>query len=346
MVIEVPKKLQIGESIVFVGDTPQKLRYGNEIACLSVRTKSRSQDPGNVVYLENVDFVIDSSAGMIARTQKSSIPDWNSHVLCGKSGFDHRDYTDCSNRLYTVYVDYEYTAAESESMADLAASQTSAIPLQRVGKQLAANESVRYVIFGDSISAGGDASRDEYAFYQLFAGSLRGRFGGAKLEVVNKAVGGENSSTGLTRLEEDVIAMRPDLVSIGYGMNDQCTMSEEIRNGIPPGLFEHNIRQMVELIREKTDADVILVTPCESNPLWKHSSGDLAIYADILKRLGQECGVAVADVHRLWHEELKSGKTHESLLLNNINHPNDYGHRIYYDAFAPLIDRIADEVES
>jgi len=330
-----PKKLQVGESVVFVGHTPQKLRQGNVVRCLSVRTGQGPDHPRDVAYTEHEDFVINHKAGTIARTENSSIPDWRRHVLYGKEGFDHQEYADCSNRKFTIYVDYEYIAAEEEAQADC--TVTVGEQLQRVRTKLAVGESIRYVVFGDSISAGGDASRDEHAFYQLFAGELRKRFEGTELEVVNRAISGETSVDALKRLEADVIALRPDVVSIGYGMNDQCTMSEQIRNGVPPGEFEKNIRQMVNRIQEATEADIILVTPCESNPLWKHSSGDLAIYADILKRIGKECKVAVADAHRLWNEELRAGKTHESLLLNNINHPNDYGHRIYYEAFVPLI---------
>jgi hypothetical protein len=37
----------------------------------------------------------------------------------------------------------------------------------------------------------------------------------------------------------------------------------------------------------------------------------------------------------LWQEELAAGKSHESLLLNNLNHPNDYGHEVYYKALKP-----------
>ncbi|GBG09434.1 hypothetical protein PAT3040_04080 [Paenibacillus agaridevorans] len=331
-------KMHKGESVVFVGQTPQKLRHGNVVRCLSVGTGQGSDHPKDVTYMEQEDFVIDYEAGTIARTENSSIPDWRSHVVYGKESFDHRDYADCSNRKFTVYVDYEYIEESEEAHADCADAEGE--QLRRVRAKIAAGENIRYVVFGDSISAGGDASRDEYAFYQLFAGELRKRFEGMEFEMVNRAIGGETSVDGLKRFEDDVIALRPDIVSIGYGMNDQCTMSEQIRNGVPPGEFERNIRQMVTRIQEATGADIILVTPCESNPQWKHSSGDLAIYADILKRIGKECNIAVADVHRLWNEELRAGKTHESLLLNNINHPNDYGHRIYYEAFVPLIPAV------
>ncbi|WP_167859665.1 SGNH/GDSL hydrolase family protein [Paenibacillus cymbidii] len=57
----------------------------------------------------------------------------------------------------------------------------------------------------------------------------------------------------------------------------------------------------------------------------------------MMRRLGAEYGIGVADAHALWKQELAAGKTPESLLLNNINHPNDYGHGVYFSAFADLL---------
>lgn len=328
-------KRQLMETIVLVEEKGQKLRYSGIQPGVYARSHAVSTDKGNVVYVEGEDYVIDCKAGTISRTRRSRIPDWGNHPVYGIKGFDHRDYPDYSNRDYMIYIDYDYESEDevNEGISVLAPVNT----LDRLIRKLEAGQPLRYIVFGDSISAGGDASRDEFAFYNLFADDLRARYPEAELEVINKALGGEGSTTALERLEQDVIALKPDLVSIGYGMNDQCTMGPDIRNGIPPGIFEENIRKMVLQIQRKTDAEIVLVTPCISNPLWKHSSGDLAIYADILLRLSRELGTGVADVHALWVQELQAGKSHESMLLNNVNHPGDYGHTIYFKAFGHLI---------
>jgi hypothetical protein len=39
-------------------------------------------------------------------------------------------------------------------------------------------------------------------------------------------------------------------------------------------------------------------------------------------------GVALADLTRVWEEQLKS-KHDLDLTGNGLNHPNDYGHRLY-----------------
>ncbi|WP_130610482.1 hypothetical protein [Cohnella abietis] len=57
-----------------------------------------------------------------------------------------------------------------------------------------------------------------------------------------------------------------------------------------------------------------------------YKSGDIHHYAEMIRRLGDEYGIGVTVAHILWQQELNAGKTPESLLLNNINHPNGYGH--------------------
>ncbi|MFD2332869.1 SGNH/GDSL hydrolase family protein [Cohnella sp. GCM10020058] len=329
------RKSQIAESFVFVNEEWQKLRFAPAHS-LVLRSATLPTDEGCTVYEEGDDFVVNEEGGAVRRTTGSRIPNWAEHGMYGLTTFDHNRFTDYSNKRFTVYGDYDYEEPSDVNDPIGYVSFNNGAPLTRVIEKLNKGEKVRYIVFGDSISCGGEASRDSLAYYSLFADALRALYPTAEIEVVNRSVGGEGSTGGLARLENDVITLRPDLISIGYGMNDQCR-GESIRNGIPPGEFEENIREMVERIQVETMADTILITPCLSNPAWIHSSGDLAIYADILKRIGRELGVGVADVHELWQRELRAGKSHSSMLLNNINHPNDYGHRIYFEALRPFV---------
>ncbi|WP_409345849.1 SGNH/GDSL hydrolase family protein [Paenibacillus sp. MBLB4367] len=328
-------KRQTAESFVFVNEEWQKLSF-DPVRSLVLRSGTLPTDDGCTVYTEGEDYVVDKAGGAVRRTPGSRIPNWAEHAMCGLSTFDHSRFADYSNKRFTVFGDYDYQERSGANGSAGNEPYDCGVRLARTIGKLSRGERIRYVVFGDSISCGGEASRDALAYYNLFAEALRALFPAAEIEVVNRAVGGEGSTGALARLDNDVIALRPDLVSIGYGMNDQCR-GESIRNGIPPREFEENIRRMVGAIEAGRTADTILITPCLSNPAWVHSSGDLAIYADILKRIGRELDVGVADVHELWQRELRAGKSHASLLLNNINHPNDYGHRIYFQAFRPFL---------
>src|SRR4029077_1982917 len=54
-------------------------------------------------------------------------------------------------------------------------------------------EPVTIVCLGDSVTAGGNASKPELRYVDVFAAGLRERFPNAKIEVQNISAGGSNS---------------------------------------------------------------------------------------------------------------------------------------------------------
>ncbi|MGO4270404.1 SGNH/GDSL hydrolase family protein [Paenibacillus sp. TAF58] len=142
--------------------------------------------------------------------------------------------------------------------------------------------------------------------------------------------------TAAAEAAADVIGQAPDLVTIGYGMNDQNKQPNGA-NAISPEQYKQNISAMVEGIQQHTESDIVLITPCLPNPLWKYASPNVTDYADKLRELGFKYQIGVADLQRIWLDELAAGKTHESLLINNVNHPNGYGHSLYALALNSLL---------
>jgi hypothetical protein len=51
----------------------------------------------------------------------------------------------------------------------------------------------------------------------------------------------------------------------------------------------------------------------------------------------REKGIAVADVTSLWTKALER-KTFYDLTGNGVNHPNDFGHRLYAHVLIELFD--------
>jgi acyl-CoA thioesterase-1 len=323
---------QVSESIVMMATEPHRLRFRSLVRdSLRLRSKASSEYPDHVLYSEGIDYIVDNESGTIRRTATSSTPDWSKHPTYGKSDFNHSDYPDCTNKTYTLYADYKYY--DPTSATDAAVGSEA---LSRILAKLANGEAVNYVVFGDSISTGAEVSEEANKFYNRFAETLRKRFPGAVIDVRMKAIGGESSEGGLKRLQDDVIAQAPDLVTIGYGMNDQNKQANGT-NATSPSQFERNIATMIEAVQKHTEADIVLITPCLPNPLWKYASPNVTDYADKLRELGFKYRIGIADLQRIWLNELAAGKTHESLLINNVNHPNDYGHSLYAQALNVLL---------
>ena len=333
--IESMMSKQTTEPFVFVKEHPLPFRY-RPIAgrTVDVRKSPVSSDAEQIRFEEGKDFIVDYEQGTIRRTEGSRIPDGSQHPMYGVSPFDHKQYPDYSNRIYTVYADY-WTDNPRTDDRFTASDVVRSDALRRIARKLSAGEEAVYVVYGDSISAGGEASGERWTYYGRFAESLQFLFPKGRIKIVNKSVGGEASDGGASRILNDVVPLLPDMVSIGYGMNDQNLHPHG--NTVPLNLFESNLMHMIETIRKECGSDIVLVTPCEPNPHWEHTSGATHLYADSIKKLGDDYGIGVADAHALWREELSAGKTPGSLLLNNINHPNDYGHWIYSCAFAAML---------
>ncbi len=294
--------------------------------------------PDLIEYVEGTDYTVDYINASIRRTTDSRIADWSQHLMYGVINFDHTEFGDYSNSAYTVYAEYDYTPEKVEiDVGTYSMASGLATLLPRVAGKLQAGEEAVYVVYGDSISTGGEASQEKFMYFQRFTNYVRELFPGGSIRIVNKAIAGETSEGGAARVDSDVVPLQPDLVSIGYGMNDQNLYEHGI--GVSPVDYERNLRHIIEAIRSNGDADIVLVTPCEPNPLWRHTSGAMDDYSDVIHRLGKQYGLGVADVQVLWKQELAAGKTPESLLLNNINHPNDYGHYLYFTAFANMISQ-------
>jgi hypothetical protein len=61
----------------------------------------------------------------------------------------------------------------------------------------------------------------------------------------------------------------------------------------------------------------------------------MELYAAATKQAALEANCAYVDVYSTWMKVFKR-KDQSSLLGNNINHPNDFGHWLYAQAFEAM----------
>jgi len=195
---------------------------------------------------------------------------------------------------------------------------------------LKAKEPLSIVALGDSITEGYNASgfRDlntppyQPPYPRLVGNTLQARFG-SEVSVVNLGQAGSVSSAGLNLLKQ-VAAEKPDLIMVAYGMN----------HGEGPEQYEMNIRNLLAAVKNgNPNADVVLVASMCGNPRM-FPAERFAGYRDHLKKL-EGPGVAVADVTSVW-AELMNKKRFSDLAGNNVNHPNDFSHRVYAQVIVQL----------
>lgn len=310
---------QRGESVVLIGDTPAALAFP-PLANPPPAVRSAYQSgPGVIEYVAGRDYTLDLAHGTLQRLPGSRIPDFRTNSLHGQENFDHSKFPGFGNTGFFVFVDYSHPVTDP---APAPAPQTNR--LARSSAKLRAGGAFKIVAYGDSITAGGDATRPEWIFWNRWADHLRTQHPGARITAVNGATGGDSTVQGLARLQAKVLDEKPDLVLIGFGMNDHNT------GGVPIPQFEANLKEMIHRIRTSTEAEIILLSAFPPNPKWKFGSHRMEAYAAATQRVAEDTGCAFADVYTRW-QALTARKKPEDLLGNNINHPNDYGHWIYFE---------------
>jgi lysophospholipase L1-like esterase len=310
--------------MVFIGEQSAAL---SSIPVRAPAPKVRSTylaGTNTIVYTEGTDYVVDFAAGTLRRTENSRIPDFRKNKLFGQTEFDHSKFPGFGNAGFFAFVDY--STADGNPWPK---QGSQAALLTKSAAKLRAGESLKIVAFGDSITAGGDATSPPLIFWRRWADDLQTRYPRAKVTAINGATGGDDTIRGLERLQAKVIDEAPDLVLIGFGMNDHN------KGGVSPWQFTENLKLLVTRLKAKTSAEVVLFSAFPPNPNWKFGSHRMEDYAIATEQAARESGVAYADVFRNW-QALAARKKPEDLLGNNINHPNDYGHWIYFQVFQSL----------
>lgn len=307
-----------GESVVLASTQPTKLLHVDLQRDVAVRS---TYLPGGTSYEEGKDFVVDRKEGTISRTPDSRIPDFSKNILYGKTDFNHGQFPGYGNLPFTVYVDYDANVVSTSPIPSPRPSDG----LPRTLHRLTTGQPVKIIAFGDSITAGGEASQVSLRYPDRYAEYLRHAYKNDQVTLENGATGGDTTRNGLQRLEEKVLTRHPDLVLVAFGMNDHNIGS------VPVDEFAANLRSIITQIREKTGAEVILLSTFPPNPLWHFSSHRMGEYAAATERVASEMRVPYADVYGVWMNVL-TRKDPPSLLGNNINHPNDYGHGLYLQA--------------
>ena len=188
-------------------------------------------------------------------------------------------------------------------------------------------------VSGDSISQGYNASGFTQApplqppYPRLVADELARAYG-TQVTFRNRAVAGWSVAQGLADLDK-LLAEKPDLVILAYGMNDV--------GGHNPEAYKKSIEAILKRILDANpDTEVVLVASMLGNPEWTATPPDMfPKYRDALASLTRP-GVVLADMTSLWQELLKR-KRYVDLTGNGVNHPNDFGHRLYAQVILALL---------
>ena len=159
------------------------------------------------------------------------------------------------------------------------------------------------IAFGDSLTAGYGASRDEA--YPSRLSSILGT------SVTNAGVSGDTTEAALARLDDNVLSENPRIVIVGLGGNDYL-------RGVPISQTEENLRTIIRRIQGAGAMVVVLG--------FRFPSLNVS-YEDMYERVANETGALLIP-------DLLDGIMGDPNLKSDTIHPNAAGYQLMAERIA------------
>ncbi|MCA9445342.1 MAG: hypothetical protein KC964_31425, partial [Candidatus Omnitrophica bacterium] len=106
-------------------------------------------------------------------------------------------------------------------------------------------------------------------------------------------------------------------------------MNDAVKGEEGRELFREKYRELIERLKEETDALILLHTPNPITPAADRRQ-DLPAYSEIIREIAKEYEVALVDQERMWKDYLSKGRNDLNYLLNDGTiHPNAAGHVLF-----------------
>lgn len=221
---------------------------------------------------------------------------------------------------------------------------------------------MKVVLFGDSVTegcfelfrlpdGGVDTIRDiPFAYGSLLEKRLKADMPEKEWSFINSGISGNDTKMALERFDKDVLAHKPDMVIMCFGLNDawQCN----------PDAYVANLSTMFGKL-QNTEAKTIFMTPNMTNTYVhkntmqevisnakdcarSQNDGMMDLYMKRAKECAEDHGAMVCDCYSTWKDLYRYGVDTTELLCNYINHPTRKMHGLFADA---LYKKITQEMK-
>jgi lysophospholipase L1-like esterase len=161
----------------------------------------------------------------------------------------------------------------------------------------------------------GDSITDGDTYPQLVRAALSAA-GLSPMVAINAGIGGDTAQGMRARLDRDVLAFHPTLVTISAGANDSGRVS--------PADYEHDIRAIVDRLKKEHIA-IVLLLPNIVGPKFASKQKDLDAYEAILRKIAREHGLRVVEVGARQRQAAIAGQVQ---LAPDDLHPNWDGQKM------------------
>lgn len=198
----------------------------------------------------------------------------------------------------------------------------------------AAAKPTRVVFFGDSITQAGVQPGGYITLLQKMLPA-------DKFELMGAGVSGNKIYDLYLRMDDDVLAKKPDVVMIWVGVNDVWHKSTS-GTGTDPDKFVKFYEAVVKKI-QAANARVVLVTPAtigEKTDFSNQQDGDLNLYSQLIRDLAAKYNLSVVDLRKefLAHNlKANTNNKDRGTLTSDRVHLNEAGNQFVADQMAKLL---------
>jgi acyl-CoA thioesterase I len=173
----------------------------------------------------------------------------------------------------------------------------------------------KVVFIGDSITDCGrwrDFQPYGNGYVKVAIDLITAKYPERNIAYFNKGIGGNTVADLKGRWEDDVIAIKPDWLTIKIGINDLHSYLDNWQNGqITPAIFEKTYVELLDQAKKKTKAKIILIEPFFiSNDKMAGSRRKkvldlLVTYRAIVDKMAKNYKLPIVKVHDSFMEQIK-----------------------------------------
>ncbi len=191
------------------------------------------------------------------------------------------------------------------------------------------------VYLGGSVTAGAGATESQ-CWRGLTGAWLKSAFPDADIELHNSAMGGSGSMLGAFRLQDDVLAYKPDLVFVEFAVND--SYSGHAVDGTVKTYYETILRN-IRVASPNTE--IISIFVCDQSHLGTSVNYDLHPVAQLHNEVAEYYGVTGINVGRAMSNTILSTGSKWSDYVTDSVHPGPSGYKVYADVICSyLFDKL------
>jgi len=170
----------------------------------------------------------------------------------------------------------------------------------------------------------------------------------SRKRMINAGKGGDNATSALRRLELDVLAHKPNIVTVSFGLNDT--------GGRKPKEYGQSVRKIVRALKA-ANINVILMTSTPFNNqrhFWAKQKefqkmGGLDEYMDRefceqVRTISKEENVLLCDLHKIFKAKFKQDSEAINRLISRDGvHLTGEGLNLMAQQIAPLLEQLINQ---